>query len=238
MSIVENAVQWAISTAQDNSHGYSQACRWSPDYDCSSFVISAYKLSGVPLQSTYTGNMYADFMSHGFKDVTKEVDLASGVGLKRGDVLLNVSCHTCIYIGNGQVVNCRTDTDGKQGDSRGDEIRIQNYWNFPWDYVLRFNEEDEEQPMTEIGRQNHLRSDFRIERGDGMNNPLPQVQAWQLMLNSWGYGIEADGEFGDLTYAATLAWQERCKETYGGDVEVNGVVDQDDWAEIIRIPTD
>lgn len=82
----------------------------------------------------------------------------------------------------------------------------------------------------------HRRTYFHLERGDGMNNPIPQVKAWQILLNAWGYGLEADGEFGDQTYASTLAWQELCKETYCGDVEVNGAVDEDDWIEIIKIP--
>lgn len=42
-SVVENAISWAVSIANDNSHGYSQQSRWGPDYDCSSFVISAFR---------------------------------------------------------------------------------------------------------------------------------------------------------------------------------------------------
>ena len=60
MSVIESAVAWAIETANDNSHGYSQANRWGPDYDCSSFVISAYQQAGLTLRehgATYTGNM-------------------------------------------------------------------------------------------------------------------------------------------------------------------------------------
>ena len=44
---LEQALQWAISIANDNRHGYSQSNRWgNPDYDCSSFVISALKAAG------------------------------------------------------------------------------------------------------------------------------------------------------------------------------------------------
>lgn len=42
-SVVESAISWAIAIANDNSHGYSQSSRWGPDYDCSSFVISAFR---------------------------------------------------------------------------------------------------------------------------------------------------------------------------------------------------
>lgn len=96
--------------------------------------------------------------------------------------------------------------------------------------------EDEEEPLTELGQQTNLRTYFHLEKGDGMNDPKPQVKAWQIFLNAWGYGIEPDGEFGDLTHAATTMWQKKCKEVYGGDVEVNGIVDEDDWLEIVKVP--
>lgn len=57
-SKIEKALQWAINIANDNSHGYSQSNRWGPDYDCSSFVISALKAAGIDTgNATYTGNM-------------------------------------------------------------------------------------------------------------------------------------------------------------------------------------
>ena len=50
MGVIEDAVAWAIETANDQSHGYSQADRWGPDYDCSSFVIQAFQQAGVSLR--------------------------------------------------------------------------------------------------------------------------------------------------------------------------------------------
>ena len=103
MSIIEKAVNWIIGIANDNTHGYDQGSRWSPDYDCSSLVISAWKQAGVNLTCTYTGNMYANMVNKGFSDITSQVNLATGSGLARGDVLLNVANHTAMYIGNGQI---------------------------------------------------------------------------------------------------------------------------------------
>ena len=37
-SKIEAATTWMENLAADNSHGYSQANRWGPDYDCSSAV--------------------------------------------------------------------------------------------------------------------------------------------------------------------------------------------------------
>lgn len=146
MTIPEKAVEFAVSVANDNSHGYDQAKRWGPDYDCSSLVIAAYKAGGVPLASTYTGNMWRDFLDHGFS-VPSGVDLATGAGLQPGDVLLNERSHTALYIGNGQIVNAGGNefggsTGGQAGDQTGREIAIVPYYNFPWDTVLRYGAEE------------------------------------------------------------------------------------------------
>ena len=83
MSIIEKAIAQMETWAQDNSHGYDQANRWGPDYDCSSAVIQAWQNAGVPVKSkgaTYTGNMYSVFKSCGFEDVTASVDISAGTG--------------------------------------------------------------------------------------------------------------------------------------------------------------
>ena len=43
---IEKAIAWAINIANDDSHGYTQRLnrRTGPDYDCSSFVSSAFKI--------------------------------------------------------------------------------------------------------------------------------------------------------------------------------------------------
>lgn len=147
MSIIENAVNWMIGIANDDTHGYDQGSRWSPDYDCSSLVISAWKQAGVNLTCTYTGNMYANMVNKGFSDVTSQVNLATGSGLARGDVLLNVASHTAMYIGNGQICEATGNenggiTGGQTGDQTGREICINSYRNYPWNYVLRYVAED------------------------------------------------------------------------------------------------
>lgn len=145
MSVVSKAVDWAVKIAEDNSHGYDQSSRWGPNYDCSSLVISAYKNAGVPLTSTYTGNMRGDFLAHGFKDVTSQINLSTGAGLLAGDVLLNIVNHTAMAIGNGKIVQASinemgTTTGGRTGDQTGREIYVGWYYNFPWNCVLRYAE--------------------------------------------------------------------------------------------------
>ncbi len=143
MTVIDRAVDWALDTAESATHGYDQGDRWGPDYDCSSLVISAYRAAGLPLRSTYTGNIRADFLANGFRDVTAQVDLRTGAGLLRGDVLLNRIHHTALYIGGGRMVEAAGNelggvTGGVPGDQTGREIGISSYYDYPWDCVLRY----------------------------------------------------------------------------------------------------
>ena len=146
MSKIEKYTQQAINIANDNRHGYSQYNRWgNPDYDCSGLVISVVEKAGIPVKTkgaTYTGNMLTPFIRCGFKDVTNQINLQTGYGLKRGDILLNINNHVEIYIGNGQTVGARISENGtihgRPGDQTGKEIRVSNYYNYPWDKVLRY----------------------------------------------------------------------------------------------------
>lgn len=148
MTKTELAIRAMEELAKDNSHGYDQIRRWGPDYDCSSAVIASWEEAGVPVHkngATFTGNMLYSFLKSGFVNVTKTVDLRTGKGLVRGDVLLNIKHHTAMYAGNGKEVEASinelgTATGGKTGDQTGKEILIRNYRNYPWDCVLRYKE--------------------------------------------------------------------------------------------------
>lgn len=174
MSIIEKAVNWIISIANDNTHGYDQGLRWSPDYDCSSLVISAWKQAGVNLTCTYTGNMYANMVNKGFSDITSQVNLATGSGLARGDVLLNVASHTAMYIGNGQICEATGNenggiTGGQTGDQTGREICINSYRNYPWNYVLRYVAEDGGSRETQSGNTISTDEDtYTVQAGDSL----------------------------------------------------------------------
>ena len=154
MKRVEKAVRFMIDIAQDSSHGYDQNQRWGErgDYDCSSLTITAFEKAGFPVKSkygaTYTGNMKYAFINCGFKDVRNAVNISTGAGLVRGDILLNEIHHVAVYIGNGLIVQASINelgraTGGRPGDQTGYEINISNYKNYHrggWDCVLRYEE--------------------------------------------------------------------------------------------------
>ena len=192
MGKIESYVKWALDIAADDRHGYSQAVRWSPDYDCSSFVISALEAAGLPMRAygaTYTGNMGTALKACGFYRVNENarVNLDTGAGLVWGDILLNPVTHTEIYIGDGRTVGAHgSETGGKYGkagDQTGNEISVQPYRNKNytevWRYggnTLAFDPASSANPYKDVAR--------RVIRGD-FGNGADRIKA----LREAGYTI-------------------------------------------------
>ena len=228
MTIIESAVQWAVGIANDQSHGYSQANRWGPNYDCSSLVISAYKHAGVPIDTTvvnYTGNMQ-NLKKYGFKDVTKSVNFNTGNGLQRGDILWwhgsGTTGHTAIYIGNNQIVHARGQSYGssKTGD-QGSEIAVTSYYRGSWQHVYRYvggGSAAEEHPPGWIEPKNYYTVTAKmplIKYG----NTGSSVRLWQELI-----GVTVDGEFGPVTHGATIGFQNN------HDLVIDGEVGPKTWS--------
>lgn len=223
---INKAVSWALNTASNASNGYDQAYRWGPNYDCSSFVITAWQEAGVPVKTagaSYTGDMYFAFLECGFKDVTNKVNLNTGAGLKKGDVLLNKRNHTELYIGDGWTIKASinekgTVTGGQSGDQTGREICIDYYYNYPWDCVLRYEPKESEAGDPDDGKAQQIDRPCVIQLpelqiGDGMSGReqyRPWVKAMQERLIDLGYdcgGYGADGEFGNGTFESLKKYQ-------------------------------
>ena len=235
MSVIESAIAQMEAWAADDSHGYDQQYRWGErgDFDCSSAVIAAWEMAGVPVKSsgaTYTGNMRGAFLLCGFEDVTSLIDLTTGSGLERGDVLLNIVNHTAMYCGAGKEVEASinelgTVTGGQPGDQTGREFLVRPYRNYPWDCVLRYGGEEGTSPVRP--RPSY---EYSVKLGllkEGMEDP--QVRTVQQLLAAKGYEPgEADGIMGEATVGAVRAFQEN------SGLLADGEVGGDTWSKLLK----
>lgn len=244
MSIIERAVTWALDRAADDSHGYDQSRRWGPDYDCSALVISAYRQAGVPLTCTYTGNMKRDMLAKGFVLVTDGT-------LKRGDVLLSEAHHTALYIGDGRLVHASINerggvTGGQSGDQTGREICVRDYYDRPWDCVLRMAglPGDDPAPADAVSGGETLppaapSSGGGAEAAQAAEGPIllkrghksGAVAALQHLLLYRGRALPrwgADGDFGDETEAALQTFQAAAA------LEADGICGPATWAALTK----
>lgn len=231
---IERAVKIMEMWADDATHGYDQQFRWGErgDYDCSSAVISAIEMAGIPVKTkgaTYTGNMYPAFIACGFVDVTDKVDLVHGSGLQRGDVLLNHKNHTAMYAGGGRTVEASinehgTTTGGKPGDQTGAEFLMRLYRNYPWDVVLRYTGDDYVATTPEAKAPEVVLVSVRllqIQKGD----KGPAVAMMQAALKYHGYDPQwIDGDFGTRSNNMLMAFQAE------HNLEADGICGSATWA--------
>ena len=191
MGVVNDAVAWALEIAADDSHGYDQGSREGPDYDCSSFLSWAYYKAGLNTRpggySPSTGEMYEVFTAAGFNDVTNQVNLSSGEGLRKGDVLLRPGHHTEMMCDATHTVAAHENengevTGGQTGDQTGNEISVQTYRNKQYVYCLRYPSDPPPPPDT-------TKPGSRIEIMDGTS------RTWAYCFGGApGLGMTRNGE--------------------------------------------
>lgn len=142
---VESMVSWAESTAADQSHGYSQAERTGPNYDCSSFVFYALEAGGfksIEVNDGYAGDTDAIWPAlqkiGGWKRYSWN-DVANSI--QRGDILHRESGHVAIAISSEKTVEASGVNSGQGSPDTGDQGReIDNYnvQGREWNYVYRY----------------------------------------------------------------------------------------------------
>ena len=212
---IRSATEWMKQLALDDSHGYEWG-GWGPnDYDCGHAIITAWEQAGVPVKqngATYTETMYPAFIKSGFQDVTSQVNLNTASGMAYGDVLINKTKHAAMYVGNGQMVHARSnDGHPETGDQTGKEICIAPYYNYPWNYVLRYTAGEAEIPSysetntLNTGVNNKYYPDI-LKKGDKGQ----EVKELQKEMNEIGFSCgEPDGEYGKLTVAGVTNFQKK-----------------------------
>lgn len=116
---VEAMIAWAMETAADDTHGYSQNNRYGPDYDCTSFVCTALMEGGFALEHYLsTRGMARELPALGFAVYRK-----GETEPQRGDILVELGVHAEICMGNGTCVGAHQDYGhSRSGDRSGHEI--------------------------------------------------------------------------------------------------------------------
>lgn len=146
--MIEGAVSFCESEADDPRRGYNQAKRDGTQYDCSSLVCRALGKMGfdVPVPSFSTRSMGEWLESHGFV-------WHDGLGgVQRGDIVWKTG-HTAFATSSTRIVEACIDERGKtyggqDGDQTGNEVRCCNLYNYNWAGYWRYTVQAEEEDMT------------------------------------------------------------------------------------------
>lgn len=216
MNQIDKYVTWALNIANDDTHGYSQVNRWSPDYDCSSFVISALEYAGFRIKSnggSYTGNLMTALLRCGFKLVQDKT-------LQRGDILLthtDARQHTAIYAGENKIVHARgAGVHPESGDQTGTEICMSSYYPFEMTFRYPLKENIVEVATVEM----------RVVQWGCTGY---EVKVLQTLLNQFGgYFLEVDGIAKDKTITCLKSYQRKNQLT------IDGICGQNTWNKLLR----
>lgn len=137
------ALEWAIQIANDDSHWYQWGGVGPQHYDCSGFVGNALVAAQILPGPMYTRQFDTSIepfvlMSHGFVEITSQVNLRTGEGMLPGDVLIRRSGnsgHTEFYYGNGQQIGAHS-TPASAAKRAASISIVPLYQN--WDRAFRY----------------------------------------------------------------------------------------------------
>ena len=134
--------------------GYGQDTRWNirngGDADCSSLVIHTLGEAGFDTgDANSTHDLLPALAVRGWT--------LTSPPLMAGDILLSPGSHVAVYLGDGMLaeanINENNDIcDGIPGDQTGQETRVTEYYDHPWDYILRYNGDVHENIVEIISR--------------------------------------------------------------------------------------
>lgn len=140
---LNGALEWALQIANDDSHWYLWGGVGPDHYDCSGFVGNALVAAQILPGPMYTRQFDTSIeafvlMSHGFVEVTSQVNLRTGEGMLPGDVLLRREAdggHTEFYYGSGQQIGAHSTPDNVA--ERASSISIVPLYQ-SWERVFRY----------------------------------------------------------------------------------------------------
>lgn len=192
MPNIEDAVLYMEAIARDNSHGYAQDRRGgNPDFDCSSLTGKGLNVAGFNVSpSSTTRNLHDQLIACGFQDIPITAPRM------RGDIFLTPGKHVVMCVDANNIVHASINehggtTNGIPGDQTGKEICIRSFYNpsYKWKHHMRYVQEPN--PTLKKG-------------SSGV-----YVLSWQKYLNTLGYNLVEDGQFGSKMFTAVVDFQRR-----------------------------
>lgn len=133
MPSLDKAISNMNKLVKDNTHGYSQAHREGPDYDCSSSVSKALRDAGFPVPlGCNTSSIYYYLLKSGYHIIDKNAALKPGdIWLRRRDTELaraKGSGHIAMMYSSTLVMEFSSSRGHpEKGDQTGTEA-----WCHPW----------------------------------------------------------------------------------------------------------
>ena len=257
--VIEDAVMFAVSMANNNRHGYSQIYRSlynitvPTSFDCSSLVLTAYYYAfiknGLKEQAdyirrncSYTGNML-NLLNVGFEIVARGQTAHSQ--MVRGDVELNTVYHTAMAIDKNNIVHARSSEGTRDTyDNSGNEIRTQPWYLYShgWTHRLRFtgkgitmpvlNKNGVETPNTSVGEV-YMFGCKEVKKGSVGNHVLlmQEILKARGFKGKDGKELVLDKQAGENSIYALTEYQKSRK----GVLKVDGVCGSATWKDLIAL---
>ena len=152
MGNIEQAVQYMVDVANNDTHGYDQTHRNGPNFDCSSLVGTALNKAGFNVSpKSWTGNLRKQLLACGFKAIPVNDTR------KRGDIFLSEGHHVVMCTDGNNIVHASinekgTTRGGQSGDQTGNEICTRSFYtpSYGWDYHLRYEEPTVSTPTVKV----------------------------------------------------------------------------------------
>lgn len=256
--VKDDAVDFAVKSANDNDHGYSQRIRSlyeienPKSFDCSSLACTAYYYAflknGLTKQArylkehcSYTGNML-NMKNCGFEVVAQNQTAHSQ--MQKGDLELNTSYHVAMAIDKDNIVHARSSegtTDTK--DNSGNEIRTQPWYLYShgWTHRLRFTGKgidfaglttDTSSNTTQTGEK-YMFEPKTVKAGDKNTSVLllQEILRARGFKGKGGKALKLTWTADANTIYALKAYQESRKEV----LEVDGICGPATWKDLIAI---
>lgn len=157
MPSVSRAASRMLWLCEEGDVGYDQRERWTMDpeagggeTDCSAMVIAVLRWAGFDTGgASYTGDMEGELCARGWESLPPDVSAC-----RVGDVLLNRARHVCMVVDgagwSATIAQASIDENGSAhggaaGDQTGRETNTRPVYDYPWDCILRYAGEDDDE---------------------------------------------------------------------------------------------